>query len=140
VALMMLGRRLDSGRFTLEVTSPQLLVSEVISLVEQGDPAAVVIGGLVGAGEGVAIGLVKRLRARFPDLPIVLGLWGMTAAAAAAMRKGTLLGAADQLAVTLSDACAQLQSLWPFHHAASIAIPAISVAASGAARAPVNRH
>jgi predicted PurR-regulated permease PerM len=141
VALMMLGRRLDSARFTLEVTSPQLLVSEVISLVEQGDPAAVVIGGLVGAGEGVAIGLVKRLRARFPDLPIVLGLWGMTAAAAAATRKGTLPGAVDQLAVTLSDACAQLQSLWPFHHAASIAMPPISVAASGAARAPViNRH
>lgn len=124
VTLRMLERRLDASRFTLKIASPHLLVSEVIALVEQGDPTAVVIGALAGAGDGAPTRLVKRLRARFPDLQIVLGLWGMPPADAAAARKGQLFGGADRLAVTLSDACAQLQSLWPFHRAA----PAAAVA------------
>jgi predicted PurR-regulated permease PerM len=125
VTLRMLERRLDASRFTLEIASPHLLVSEVIALVEQGDPTAVVIGALAGAGDGAPTRLVKRLRARFPDLQIVLGLWGMPPSDAAVARKGQLFGGADRLAVTLSDACGQLQSLWPFHPAA----PAASAAA-----------
>jgi hypothetical protein len=131
--LEMLARRLDPGRFTLEIASPHLLVSEIIALVEQGDPAAVVIAAVAGAGEDASTRLVKRLRARFPDLQIVLGLWGMPAAEAAALRKGTLLGGADRLAVTLSDAVVQLQSLWPFHRQPPAAAqPAESAEPAGA--------
>jgi predicted PurR-regulated permease PerM len=117
--LRMLERCLDAGRFTLEIASPHFLVSEIISLIEQGEPAAVVIGALAGAGENAPSRLVRRLRARFPDLPIVLGLWGMRAADAAVARKGTLFEGADRLAVTVSDACAELQGLWPFGRAAA---------------------
>ena len=119
--LRMLGRCLDAGRFTLEIASPHFLVSEIISLIEQGEPVAVVIGALAGAGDSAPSRLVRRVRARFPDLPIVLGLWGMSATDAALARQGALLGGADRLAVTVSDACAELQGLWPFGRAASAA-------------------
>jgi hypothetical protein len=66
---------------------------------------------------------VKRLRARFPKLQIILGLWGMAAADAADVRRGTRLGGADQLVITLAEACARLQSLWPLHRAASTPAP-----------------
>ena len=122
--LRMLARRLDSGLFTLEIMSPHLLVSEVIALIEQGHPAAMVVGALAGAGDEAPARLVKRLRARFPDLPIVLGLWGMPVAEATVARKGVIFGGADRLAVTLSDACAQLQSLWPFHSTTPATLPA----------------
>jgi predicted PurR-regulated permease PerM len=138
-ALEMLAQRLDSGRFTLEIASPHLLVSEVIALVEQGDPAAVVIGALAGTGEDAPSRLVKRLRARFPDLQIVLGVWGMPVGDAAATRKGTLFGGADRLAVTLSDACTQLQSLWPFHRPAPAA-RAPSEPVGAVATASARRH
>ena len=66
----MLKQRLDPGRFAVEVASPDLLASEAIALVEDREPAAVVIGALAGAGHALHLrSLCKRLRARFPDLP-----------------------------------------------------------------------
>jgi predicted PurR-regulated permease PerM len=110
VALLMLGQRLDPGLFRMDVASPHLLASEAIARVEAQEPSAVVIGAL-GAGHTLHLRyLCKRLRARFPGLPIVVGWWGAEAGNLAA-RDGMLVAGADRLATTLAEASAQLQEL-----------------------------
>jgi hypothetical protein len=133
VTLWMLKRRLDSGRFTVDIASPHLLASEAVALVEARAPAAVLIGTLSGAGHALHLRyLCKRLRARFPDLPIVVGWWGTDAGDAPA-RDAMLAAGADRLAVTLADACAQLQELAQLERATSPTSASISALASRAA-------
>jgi predicted PurR-regulated permease PerM len=119
IALLMLKQRLDPGRFTMEVASPDLLASEGIELVEARAPAAVVIGALAGAGHALHLRyLCKRLRARFPDLPIVVGWWGADGGDEAA-RDAMVAAGADRVIVTLGDACVQLQELTQLERAAA---------------------
>jgi predicted PurR-regulated permease PerM len=119
IALLMLKQRLDPGRFTMEVASPDLLASEGIELVEARAPAAVVIGALAGAGHALHLRyLCKRLRARFPDLPIVVGWWGPDGGDEAA-HDAMVAAGADRVTVTLGDACVQLQELTQLERAAA---------------------
>jgi hypothetical protein len=111
VALLMLKQRLDPGRFTIDVASPDLLASEAIDFVETREPGAVVIGALAGAGHALHLRyLCKRLRARFPDLPIVVGWWGADGGDERA-REAMVMAGADRVTVTLADACAQIEEL-----------------------------
>jgi predicted PurR-regulated permease PerM len=111
LALLMLKQRLDPGRFEVDVASPDLLVSEAIARVDDGGPAAVLIGALAGAGQSIHLrSLSKRLRARFPDLPIVVGWWGADGGGQVANDVMVAAGA-DRVTVTLADARAQLQEL-----------------------------
>ncbi len=111
IALQMLRQRLDPSRFTVDVASPDLLVSEAIAVVEARAPATVLIGALAGAGHPLHLRyLCKRLRARFPDLPIVVGWWGADGGDEAA-RDAMVAAGADRVTVSLADACAQLQEL-----------------------------
>src|SRR5262249_19601177 len=113
VTLRMLQQRLDPSRFAVDVVSPDLLVSEAIALVETGAPAAVIIGALGAAGHVLHVrNLCKRLRARFPDLPIVVGWWGAEGGDEGA-RDAMMASGADRVTVSLADACAQLQELAP---------------------------
>jgi predicted PurR-regulated permease PerM len=126
VALLMLKQRLDPGRFDVDVASPDLLVSEAIARVEDREPAAVLIGALAGAGRSMHLrSLCKRLRARFPELPIVVGWWGADGGSEAA-RDAMMAAGADRVTVSLADACAQVQEL------ASLRRPPTPVAASTA--------
>jgi predicted PurR-regulated permease PerM len=111
VALLMLKQRLDPSRLTAEVASPDIPVSEAIAFVEAREPAAVLIGALAGAGQALHLrSLCKRLRARFPDLPIVVGWWGVDGGDVAA-RDGMVAAGANRVSVSLADACAHLQEL-----------------------------
>ena len=113
IALQMLKQRLDPTRFSVDVASPDLLVSEAISVVEARAPATVLIGALAGAGHPLHLRyLCKRLRARFPDLPIVVGWWGADGGDEAA-RDAMVAAGADRVTVSIADACAQLQELAP---------------------------
>jgi hypothetical protein len=78
VALQMLQHVLDPGRFEIEVTRAGLLAAEVLSLVEQSTPTLVCIGLVPPGGFAQTRYLCKRLRARFPTLPIVVGCWSGT--------------------------------------------------------------
>ena len=69
---------LDPGRFEIEVTRAGLLAAEVLSLVEQSTPTLVCIGLVPPGGFAQTRYLCKRLRARFPTLPIVVGCWSGT--------------------------------------------------------------
>ncbi len=74
----MLQHVLDPGRFEIEVTRAGLLAAEVLSLVEQSTPTLVCIGLVPHGGFAQTRYLCKRLRARFPTLPIVVGCWSGT--------------------------------------------------------------
>lgn len=78
LALQMLQHVLDPGRFEIEVTRAGLLAAEVLSLVEQSTPNIVCIGLVLPGGFAQTRYLCKRLRARFPTLPIVVGCWSGT--------------------------------------------------------------
>jgi predicted PurR-regulated permease PerM len=128
IVLMMLRQELDPGRFTLDVASPDLLVSEAIAAVEAEPPAAVMISALAGgAGHALHIRyLCKRLRTKFPDLPIVVGWFGVEGGDAAARDEMEAAGA-SRVAGSLVEACAHLQELAPLQRlpgpSAAAAVP-----------------
>lgn len=110
VALSMLPHVPDRGTWDLEIASPDLLASEIVDLVEERGPAVVLIAALAGTGDALHLRyLCKRLRARFPDLPIVVGWWG--AEIDAATRTGLLETGGDRVTATIGEACGQLQEL-----------------------------
>ena len=76
LCLAMLGRLLRPDGFDVQARSTRTLPTDVETTIERESPALVFIavvppGGLVQAGY-----LCRRLRKRFPDLPIVVGYWG----------------------------------------------------------------
>jgi uncharacterized protein YbjT (DUF2867 family) len=74
---MMLQQLLDPSRWEVEIVFPHLLVSEALLLVETRTTAAVCIGALPSGGLAAHTRhLCKRLRARFPELKILVGRWG----------------------------------------------------------------
>ena len=123
----MLKQQLDPERFTLDIASPDLLVSEAIAAVEAQEPAAVLIGALAGAGHALHLRyLCKRLRSHFPDLPIVVGWWGADGGEDAA-RDAMVAAGADRVTVSLAEACAHLRELAPLQRA-SDAAPVVAIA------------
>jgi predicted PurR-regulated permease PerM len=132
VALLMLKQRLDPSRFAVEVASPDLLVSEAIAFVEAREPAAVLIGALAGAGRALHLrSLCKRLRARFPELPIVVGWWGADGGDEAA-RDAMVAAGADRVTVSLADACALLRELSPLQRAPRLTAASVASTHSSA--------
>jgi hypothetical protein len=77
IALKLLGVLLRRERgCELEIFSADKLIGERIADVEQRSPAAVCVVTLPPGDIGAARGVCKRLRARFPDLPILVGRFG----------------------------------------------------------------
>jgi predicted PurR-regulated permease PerM len=76
LALLMFQQLLDPARYEIDLTKTALLTSEVVALVVETCPALVCIGAVPPGGLAQTRYLCKRLRARFPDLKIVVGRWG----------------------------------------------------------------
>jgi hypothetical protein len=76
IALLMFRQLLDPARYEVDLTKTPLLTSEVVSLVAETSPALICIGAVPPGGLAQTRYLCKRLRARFPDLKIVVGRWG----------------------------------------------------------------
>ncbi|HSE06154.1 MAG TPA: AI-2E family transporter [Methylomirabilota bacterium] len=112
LGLLMLGHLVDPARWTIELTSPHLLASEVIALVEKTRPAAVCLGALPASGLAAHTRyLCKRLRARFPDLRIVVGRWGLRDHADVVRRHLEVAGA-SHVGTTLVETRAHLQTVY----------------------------
>ena len=111
LALTMLEHLADPARWTIEIASPHLLGSEIIALVEVRRPAAVCLGTLPSGGRGRTRYLCKRLRARFPDLRILVARWGLRDNVALARR--LLEGAgADLVSTSLAESRQHLQQVY----------------------------
>jgi predicted PurR-regulated permease PerM len=112
LGLLMLEDLLDPAHWTVEATSPHLLASEVIALAEETRPDVVCLGALPASGLAAHTRyLCKRLRARCPDLRIVVGRWGLRASTGPARRQLEAAGA-SYVGTTLVETREHLQTVY----------------------------
>lgn len=76
ITLRMLDQVLAGDGIAVEVESTRALPTEVETRIRQERPALVFIAMLPPGGVDQVRYLCRRLRRRFPDLPIVVGSWG----------------------------------------------------------------
>jgi predicted PurR-regulated permease PerM len=102
VALAIAGRLIDAARWQLEILGPSLLTSEVAQLVEERRPALVCIGSVAPGGVSHTRHLCKRLRARCPDVSLVVGRFGLHDESADEQQQ-LVEGGADHIATTMRE-------------------------------------
>jgi len=107
LALEMLPRSVCVSPDNLHLASVDSLSSEVLAAIEKESPALVIIAALPPGGLAPARYLCKRLRARFPDLPILVGRWGLTENQDQ-VRQRLLASGATDVAFTLDASRAQV--------------------------------
>ncbi len=107
LALHMLRQLLDTSRYEVEVMSAAMLASEVAALVGEKNLPPIVIATASAGGLGQTRYLCKRLRARFPDLKIAAGRWGM----GNEDRDSILLAGADRVGTTMIETREQIIQL-----------------------------
>ena len=111
LGLVMLGHLMDPAQWTIEVTSPQLLASEVIALAQKTRPAVVCLGALPASGLATHTRyLCKRLRASCPEIRIIVGRWGLREQAGPVRRQLEAAGA-SHVGVTLVETLQHLQTV-----------------------------
>ena len=76
LALLMLQQLLDPSRYRTAIISAEMLIGEVLSIVERQHIQLICVAALPPGALAPVRYLCKRLRARFPDCRIVVGLWG----------------------------------------------------------------
>ena len=111
-ALHMLAHALATGGVTLDLVSAEALTAEVVAAVEQALPACICVASLPPGGLAHTRYLIKRLRARFEDLCIVVGRWNVTREVA--HDAGPLLAAgASRVGATLAETREHLLEMVP---------------------------
>jgi predicted PurR-regulated permease PerM len=113
VALNMLKESLDTANCELTILNPDLLVSEVIPVVLEQDPALVIISALPPGNSAQARLLCLRLRARYPNLKLLIGRWGYSGDAKKTAEQLVAAGA-DNVATSLEETCSQIGTLRTF--------------------------
>ena len=104
LALHMFRRLLDSTRYEVEVMSDAVLTSEFVALVGEKRPATICIATVSPGGLAQTRYLCKRLRARFPNLKIAVGQWGMGSEDGSSL----LLAGADRVGITMIETREQM--------------------------------
>lgn len=114
LVLLMLQHLLDPTRYDVEILHATILTSEVVSLVEQQGVGLICLGSLAPGGIAQTRYLCLRLRARFPDLKIVVGRWGGTGNGAVS-RDLLHAASADYVETTLHETGARLRQFGGIH-------------------------
>lgn len=107
MVLRMLGQLLAPSGCILETIADADSSLQVAERVAEHSPTLVVVSHLPPAGLTLARYLVRRLRAQFAELPIVVGHWGETTGSAAAAQQLIGIGA-SRVVFTLADARAHI--------------------------------
>jgi predicted PurR-regulated permease PerM len=81
LALAMLGHLLDDQHIVVEITKTRMLAAELLALVQERGVSVVCIADLPPSPASKTRYLVKRLRAAFPELQILVGRWAPPALA-----------------------------------------------------------
>jgi len=105
----MLTQLLREQNFEAHNASATLPANDLLNLIAADHTDAVCISALAPSTVIHARFLCTKLRARFPHLKIVVGLWGATERVAEAAKRLRDSGA-DEIVVTLAEALAQLSS------------------------------
>jgi hypothetical protein len=101
--LKMLGQLVGPAGYNLEIIAEVDSPLELAERVAHDAPQVVVLSHLPPEGLTQARYLVKRLRAQFADLPLLVGRWGETGGAAVAATRLSGLGA-TRVFFTLAEA------------------------------------
>jgi predicted PurR-regulated permease PerM len=75
-AVEIFAGRLDPRRWEVRVAAVDTLVSELLDVIAESNPAAVVVAAVPPGGVSHCRYVVARLRRRFPDVKILVGRWG----------------------------------------------------------------
>ncbi len=110
VALSLLSESLDSSNFELLIMKYGLLASDVIARVLEHRPTLICIAALPPGGGAQSRLLCLRLRARFPDLKILIGRWGYVGDATK-MRQQLLAAGGNHVATTLEETYHQIEAM-----------------------------
>jgi hypothetical protein len=111
VALHMV-RHLLGRRWDVQVIGSAALTAEVIEKTAKDEPAVVCVGSLAPGGVSHARHLCKRLRARFPDIKLIVGRFG-TDRSLDEHRALLEEAGADEVKLTIADVCTHLKNLFP---------------------------
>jgi len=77
LALLMFRQVLDGTKYEVEIMSNAMLAAEVVARIGETSPAMICIAAVAPGGQTQTRYLCKRLRARFPNLKIAVGRWGI---------------------------------------------------------------
>jgi hypothetical protein len=94
-ALRVLASRVAVDGVSVTMLPPTLLVAEVVERVTVLSPAVAVVAAVGPGGLAQSRHLIKRLRAAFPELPIVAVRWGPPDGIAEARTQLSAAGAND---------------------------------------------
>jgi predicted PurR-regulated permease PerM len=100
IALLMLQQLLDPMRYEMEISGAGKRLSEILQEVEQKSPALFCVSFIPPGGLSASRHLSKLLRARLPELTIVVGHWGLHEKVHKD-REALLAAGATQVAATL---------------------------------------
>ncbi len=112
LALEMLCQLLNPAEWDVEVTALETLTSELVAQVTEEGAALICIGALPPGGLSHTRYLCKRLRARHPQLKIIVGRWGLKDDVDANREQLQEVGA-DRMATTLLETRKQLNEWLP---------------------------
>jgi hypothetical protein len=112
LALEMLRQLLDPAKWAVEVAAVETMTADLVAQVAKQAPALVCIGALPPGGLAHTRYLCKKLRARFPEVKIVVGRWGLTGDVEA-NREQLQDAGADLTATMMLETRSQLNSLLP---------------------------
>jgi predicted PurR-regulated permease PerM len=107
IALSMLRQLVSPAECEIELASAHTLSGEIASLAAEKKPSVVLIAALSPEDLARARHLCKRLRARLPDIKILVGRWG-GADTKANDREALVAAGADEVGVTLAQSRDQL--------------------------------
>ena len=108
LVLRMLGQLLAPSGCDLEIIADTDTSLQALERVAEHSPALVVVSHLPPEGTTLARYLVRRLRAQFSDLPIVVGRWDRSSSSTSAAEQLKEIGA-SRVVSTLADARALIQ-------------------------------
>jgi CheY-like chemotaxis protein len=106
MALQMFRELVEGAGYALSVASSNKLSAEVLAQVVEDKPSVVCVASLPPGGVSRACYLCKRLRAKLPELHILVGRWGQDDMVSA--RQRLLAAGASDVANTLLDTRKQL--------------------------------
>jgi predicted PurR-regulated permease PerM len=107
LALVMFRQLLDSTKYEVEIMPDAMLTAEVVALIGEKNPAMICIAAVPPGGIAQTRYLCKRLRARFPNLKIVVGRWGI----GSEDTNSILLAGADKVGTTMIETREQMIQL-----------------------------
>ena len=110
LVLRMLGQLLSPSGCILEIISDTESSLQVAERVAEQSPKLVVVSHFSRKGLTLTRYLVRRLRARFADMPILVGRWGQRNDVASAEERLVAIGA-SRVVITLADARDRIRDL-----------------------------